>query len=177
MTINELTIKWLNRDTGHGPRIAGHFWPTDIHKIRQGYLKPCNFFKSKPINNDEAVSLITRGIALEDFLLKVFKETKAKVEHHKKFELDCGDFVISGEMDFLLKDKVIECKYPRERCYEIPDRYLDQMTAYHMATGLDVYLCEFPFPVKLHKLIPDKKRWKENLELLRDFNNQLKNNG
>jgi hypothetical protein len=173
-TINELAIKWLNDDKGHKPREAGRFYATDIYKIRQGYLKPKDFFTKKNIKGDTALELITKGVALEDFLIRLLTESKAKFQYHEKTEIDLGDFVISMEMDISLKDKVIECKYPRERCYMIPDRYIDQMTAYFMATKKDVYLCEFPFPVRLWKLEPDMKRWKENLGLLKVFNEQLK---
>ena len=173
--MNETITRWVNRDTGHGERKAGRYWATDIYKIRKGYLNPHNFFAKKEIKDDLALELITRGIAMEDLLLRVMTDMKADVKHHQKVELKVNDeIVISGEMDFLFPDKVIECKYPRERCYTLPDKYIDQMTFYHVVTGLPTYLCEFPYPIKMRRLEFDKSRWEENIELLKRFHEKLK---
>jgi len=179
-TLNEAIVKWINRPRDH-ERTIGRYWATDLFKIRKGYLKPKDFFNYKEISKDETVELVTRGIAMEDFILKVFTDLKAKVKYHQKIEFKVNDEItLSGEMDFLFPDKVIECKYPRERCYALPDRYIDQCSFYHKATGLDTYLCEFPYPTRMWKLEFDKKRWEETMDMVKSFHEKLinlKNNG
>ena len=175
MNINQCYVKWLNRDTGHAPRKEGYFYATDIYKIRKGYLKPKDFFIKKPIEDDNAINLITKGIAMEDLLLKILTDVKAPFEHHQKIKITTKTgLIISGEMDFLFPGKmVIETKFPKDPLGELPERYKDQCEFYHRATGLPVYLGEFPYPMKLWSHQPDDKRWEENLEILWEFNKKL----
>jgi hypothetical protein len=178
MNINTCISNYINRDTGH-KREINHLWATDIYKIKKGYLKPKDFFTKKLIEDDTALHLITKGIAMEDFLLKVFTELKSPVKHHQKMidQIAIGkdECFISGEIDFLFPDKfVIETKFPREPLTEFPERYKDQCEFYHRATGLPVYLGEFPYPMKLWKYEPSDKRWEEDCELAIEFNQKLK---
>jgi hypothetical protein len=175
MNINQCVSAYINRDTGHTRQI-GRIYATDLYKIKKGYLKPKDFFDRKPIEDDMALHLITKGIAMEDFLLKVFTELKSPLKHHQKGELKITeDLLISFEMDFLFPDKmVIETKFPREPLTELPERYKDQCEVYHRFTGLPVYLGEFPYPMKLWPYTPDENRWKEDCELAIKFNEKLK---
>ena len=164
-----MICKYVNRDTGH-KREYNRIYATDIFKIKKGYLKPKDFFTKEPIEDNTALNLITKGIAMEDFLLKVFTELKAPIKHHHKLEYTFEDVTISGEIDFLFPDKmVIETKFPKEPLTELPERYKDQCEFYHRVTGLPVYLGEFPYPMKLWPYIPDDTRWEEDKKIAYDF--------
>jgi len=120
--------------------------------------------------------LISRGVASEDYLTKVFTEMGIKCESQAKKVIDIAEGItLVAKLDFLFKDRIIEVKHPSRTFTEIPPWYQYQCEAYYRAFNLPVYVWEISEPFNILQLTfkPSEKRWTEIKENLITFYKKL----
>lgn len=177
MTLDEAIKKFINLQKK--PREKGHYWASEIYKIKKGYLKPQDFYKRKEITEERAIANICQGIAGEDFLSRVFKETEVPFTSQVRFEIEVSPGIfLSGRPDFDFGQSIFEVKAPVSQLDEIPIRYVDQLEAYVRAYGLkkDVYLCElrfYPFTPIIWPYTPNEELWRETVDALIAFDKKV----
>jgi len=122
------------------------------------------------------VQLISRGIATEDYLTKVFDEMNIPCESQAKKVIEIAPgIVLVAKLDFLFKDRIIEVKHPSRTFTEIPPWYQYQCEAYYRAYKLPVYVWEVgePFSIIQLPFTPDDVRWAEIKKVLINFHKKL----
>jgi len=175
MTIDDILVSYVNRDTGH-KREIGRYWASDVHSIKEGYLTPENFLLKKAIDLSGARMILT-GVAFENLWTEICKTTGVACSFQEKKELSINkDITLVVKPDYVYDNVIHETKYPfsivRE---EIPDRYLDQLECEYRAFYKQVYLGVFstPFNLKLLPYTPSKRRWTNITNTLIDFHNKV----
>ena len=173
MKLNKLISNFVNRD--NHPRVKGRYNSSELFNICKGKVTPKNFNKPRNID-DKGVQLISRGIASEDYLTKVFTEMEIDCESQAKKVIDISEGItLVAKLDFLFKDRIIEVKHPSRTFTEIPPWYQYQCEAYYRAYNLPVYVWEISEPFNITQLVftPSQKRWDEIQEKLITFHKKL----
>ena len=200
MNLNELALKQFNQ---HRERKIGRYSATDIYKIRRKELTPENFFDDNVID-EQGLKNMFRGLALEDGVLKLFKDLKIEQIRDKDRQLklvwdvenNClatkkANIELVMKPDFVFKnDKgeyvVLETKCPNKIYDNIPPWYQDQLECqYRMLKSYlkaepKVYLTiiniyQNDYPLLLHiPYKPSEVRWKNILTIIKKFDKQLK---
>jgi hypothetical protein len=116
------------------------------------------------------------GIAMEDFLNKVFKEMKVDCIPQPKKEIQIQDFVLVVKPDLQFPDFIVEIKSPNRLYDDIPVWWVYQLEAEYRAFYLPVYLWQVyhPFSVKQTAFTPSKYRWNKIIKALVEFHTKLK---
>lgn len=175
MTINDLISKFVNKE--QEPRKVGRYNSSELYAIIKGYFRPSQFFEGRQVDKQGA-SLIVSGIAAEDILTKIFKETGADCEFQVKKEIQIDEIVLVAKPDFVFKDFVLEvkCPDPNNVPDSIPEKWLYQLESYHRAFNKDVFLGVItnPFSVKQYKYVPNDERWEKIKTALQDFHSKVK---
>ena len=173
MKLNKLISDFVNRD--NHPRVKGRYNSSELYNIIKGKTTPKNFKKERDID-EKGVQLISRGIASEDYLTKVFTEMEVKCESQAKKVIDISEGItLVAKLDFLFKDRIIEVKHPSRTFTEIPPWYQYQCEAYYRAYNLPVYVWEISEPFNITQLVftPSQKRWNEIKTSLINFHHKL----
>jgi len=155
---NQVIADYVNRSR---PRTKGRFYSSELYNIIKGKTTAKNFFNKRKID-EKGVQLISRGVASEDYLTKVFKEMDIKCESQAKKVIDIAPGItLVAKLDFLFKDRIIEVKHPSRTFTEIPPWYQYQCEAYHRAFNLPVYVWEISEPFNILQLTfkPSEERW------------------
>ena len=172
-----LLTEYINRDTGH-ERKVGRYWASDIWSIRKGYLTVNKFFDKKPIDEQGAMNILS-GIFFEDGFEKMLVEMGIEHDYNPKEEMEIDDFVLVVKPDFVFPKCIVETKAPMKITKEIPEKWTDQLELEHRAFNKPVYLGVFGnnfsrrFSIDNYKYTPDKGRWEDIQNLLRDFHKKL----
>jgi len=172
MKVSKLISNYVNKSR---PRVKGRYNSSEIYNIIKGRTTTKNFFDERKIDS-KGVGLISRGVATEDYLTKVFKEMGIKCESQAKKVIDIAPgIVLVAKLDFLFKDRIIEVKHPSRIFTEIPPWYQYQCEAYYRAYNLPVYVWEVSEPFNITELpyTPSQKRWEESKKTLITFHNKL----
>ena len=200
MNLNELALKQFNQ---HRERKIGRYSATDIYKIRRKDLTPENFFDDNVID-EQGLKNMFRGLALEDGVLKLFKDLKIEQIRDKDRQLklvwdvenNClatkkANIELVMKPDFVFKnDKgeyvVLETKCPNKIYDNIPPWYQDQlecqyrMLKEYLKAEPNIYLTiiniyQNDYPLLLHiPYKPSDVRWKNILNIIKNFDKQLK---
>jgi hypothetical protein len=144
-------------------------------------MKPKDFFDKKKFDLRSA-KRISSGRILETGLEQILLDQKIPHEYNPKYEVKIDDFVVVCKPDFLMKDFVIETKFPAtEKSWDyLFDSYKYQLALEREVTGKDVYLGRFvleggnEFNVKFRKFLGSKELYVEAVEILRKFDKKLK---
>ncbi len=170
--------QYVNLDDGTHIRSIDRIYASEISAIRKGYLTPKNYFDKKPIDEQGAMNILT-GIAYEELLEKMLVALKIEHDYNPKKEIEIDDFVIVVKPDFVFPHSIIETKAPMNMTEEIPEKWKDQLEIESCAFRKPVYLGVFGnnffrrFSLDLYKYEPEKGRWEEIQEVLRNFHSQL----
>ena len=174
MKIREILSKYVNDKDRE--REIGHYYASEVGQIIKGYLKPKDFFKHREID-ECGVKNICSGQAFEAELKRAFEKTKTKYQHEPRKEIHLKDFFIVVKPDFILGDKIIECKFPVRTATpeEYLERYKYQLELEYRAFKKKVYLGIFshPFDIKTYKYQESEKTWEEIVEALTNFHKEL----
>ena len=172
MKVSKVISDYVNQSR---PRVKGRYNSSEIYRIIKGYTTPKNFFDERKIDN-KGVQLISRGVATEDYLTKVFKEMGVKCECQAKKVIEIAPgIVLVAKLDYLFKDRIIEVKHPSRTFTEIPPWYQYQCEAYYRAYNLPVYVWEVSEPFNITELpfTPSESRWEEAKKALINFHSKL----
>jgi len=172
MKLNNIISEYVNRSR---PRIEGRYYSSELYNIIKGKTTAKNFFNERKID-EKGVQLISRGIASEDYLTKVFREMDIKCESQAKKVIDIAEGItLVAKLDFLFRDRIIEVKHPSRTFTEIPPWYQYQCEAYYRAFNLPVYVWEISEPFNIIQLSykPSEKRWQEIKKALINFHKKL----
>ena len=175
MKLSELLLKYHNQKEEE-PRQIGRYYASELYKIIKGEITPENFFEKKVID-ERSCKFICEGLAVEDFLTKVFTETGVDFEPQVKKEIQITDeIVLVAKPDFCFKTFIAELKRPNEIKEEIPVWWAYQCEAYYRAFYLPVHLWQWYYPCGIKELIyvPSKWRWDKIKTTLVQFHNNLK---
>lgn len=181
MTIDEIILEWCNRDDGLHARKVGRYNASEISSIKKGYLKPKDFFTKKKFDMRSA-RRISSGRILETGFEQMLLDLKIPHEYNPKYEVKIDDFVIVCKPDFIMKDFVIETKFPAtEKTWDyLFESYKYQLALEREVTGKDVYLGRFvldggnEFSLRFRKFLGGKELYAEAVEILRKFDSSLK---
>jgi len=175
MKISEIIKNYINQKGDNHSREIGRYWASDIYSIVKGELTPENFFEKK-IVDEFGVRCMSSGIAMEDFLSKVFKEMEVDYIPQPKKEIQIQDFVLVVKPDFQFPDFIVEVKSPRNLHDDIPVWWTYQLECEYRAFYLPVYLWQVyhPFSIKQIAFTPNKNRWNKICKVLTDFHKELK---
>jgi len=175
MKIDDLVVKYLNRKKYE--RQLGRYNASEVYSIIKGETTPENFFEIKNVD-EYGAKCISTGIAMENYLTKVFTEMEANCEFQVKKEIKINnEIVLVAKPDFVFKDFIIETKCPNKLFTDIPIWYTYQLESYYRAFYLPVYLGRItaqPFSVRLISYIPSKLRWSKIQRTLVEFHTKLK---
>lgn len=176
MTIEDAVKQFVNQKKKE--RVPGHYWASEIYKVKKGYFRTKDFFNRPEITDNRSIGNICQGIAGENFLAHALTELKVPFVAQERFEIKISDdFYISGKADFKFKGGIFEVKAPAQPLEGIPERYKDQLEAYYQAFKLPVYLCEInfnPFKTRVWPYESEKGRWEEGIEALSQFDKKVK---
>jgi hypothetical protein len=176
MTIKEIINQYYNKPR-EKKREIGKYYASEIWSIYKGYTTAGNFFKQKEIDKLGQANMF-RGSAMEDMLFKILTDEKTEVKTQERIEIKIEEgVIISGKMDFLFPDKIVETKRPMNPIYGIPDKWKFQMEIYYRATGLPVYLGIFYGSgneiIKFFPYEPSEEVWSIIKETVIKFNSKL----
>lgn len=169
MKLSQLLVKYHNRE--REPRVVGRYFASDLADIIFKKLNPEDYFKPREIDEIGA-KYISEGLAVEDFLTKIFKEMGINCEAQvkKEVQIDNG-IILVAKCDFLFPNFVVELKRPKTLKTEIPLRWKFQCEAYYRIFQLPVKVWQWYYPcsILVRDYIPEKSRWELIKRKLREF--------
>jgi hypothetical protein len=179
MNINDILKKYVNFQDRE--RQIGRYYASEISSIVKGYSKPKDFFTARKIDLS-GVRNIMSGKAFEAEFKKALNHNEIEYEHEPKRELNIqtgeDKIVIVVKPDFLLKDKLIETKFPVRlgSPTEYIDRYRYQLECEYRAFETPVYLGVFkhPFSLNFYPYKEEEKTWSYIIKTIKDFHNEVK---
>jgi hypothetical protein len=175
MTLDKILSEYVNHSDRE--REVGKYYSSEVGSIIKGYLKPEDFFNKRKIDN-KGVKNILSGRAFEAEFKRALDHSKIEYEHEPKKYIEFEGISISVKPDFIIGDRIIECKFPVRMGTpeEYLERYEHQMECQYRAFGKDVYLGLFshPFTIKTYKFEPCDKRFELIKEELLKFHNKIK---
>lgn len=123
--------------------------------------------------------MMLTGIAMENMLTKIIKESNVKCIFQEKKNIKINDEINLVVMpDFVFDDVIWETKFPfwLNDYNIIPKRYEYQLECEYRVFDKPIILGLFinPFDIKLLKYEPSIDKWNEIKKLLINFHNQLK---
>ena len=173
MNIDDLIRKYVNKET---ERTFGRYNSSELYAILKGYTKPEDFFKARDIDYYGS-KLISEGVAIEDYLSKVFKETNVDCEYQIKKEIKINDeIILVAKPDYIFKNFIIELKRPKEINEKVPEKWAYQLEAYYRGFYLPVLLWQvsYPLTIKQTEFTPSKQRWEKIKKMLVGFHEKVK---
>ena len=174
MKISEIIKNYINKEGK--PRIPGRYFSSELYGIINGETKPEDFFKKREIDGMGS-KYISEGIAIEDYLTKVFKEMNVEVECQVKKEIQITDeVVIVAKPDFHFGSFLVELKRPARIWEDIPIKWVYQLESYARAFGLPTYLWQVYYPCSIKQLayMPSNARWKKIKRILCEYHEGVK---
>lgn len=173
MKISEIIKAYVNKKDK--PREIGRYFSSELFGIINNYLKPQDFFKPRQID-EMGSKYISEGVAIEDYLTKVFTEQKIPVDCQAKKEIVISEgVVLVAKCDYYFGDYIVELKRPANLSSEIPPKWQYQLEAYARVFELPVYLWQvyYPLTIKQLKYTPCDKRWEKIKEKLLEFHEEI----
>ncbi len=174
MKVIQVIQQYLNREGE--PRKFGRYYASELYGIMKGETKPEDFSKKREID-EMGSKYISEGIAIEDYITKVFKEMKVEVECQDKKEIQITDeIVIVAKPDFNFGTFLAELKRPARVWDEIPIKWVYQLESYYRGFYLPTYLWQIFYPCSIKQLFytPSEIRWKKIKRVLCEFHEELK---
>jgi hypothetical protein len=166
---------YLARDKDKHQRKVGVYYSSDLGSILNGWMKPEDFWKEKEFT-EEATNKILTGIFLEEGLKEILKESKAKCEYQKRYEVELTEGIrVVVKTDFEFPDVVWETKWSAKTMNECLKNYEYQLEAQYRATGKAIYLVKFkiPFDIEESLFIPSEERWEKIKREMAKFHKKL----
>jgi hypothetical protein len=176
MNINDIIQAYCNREDK--PRVIGRYNSSELYSIIKGYTTPKTFFKPRKID-ERGSKYISEGVAIEDYIAKVFETMKVDAETQVKKEVKMTDEItLVAKTDFHFKEFIVELKRPKEVSPAIPEKWAYQLESYHRAFNLPVYLWQVSYPCSIKQLFytPSEERWQKIKKALIDFHEKVKKN-
>jgi len=177
MKVFQIIQSYINREDK--PREIGRYFASELYGIIKGETTPENFFEKREV--DELGSkYISEGIAIENYLQKVFEEMNVDVICQDKKEIQITDeIVLVVKPDFNFKTFLAELKRPAKVWEEIPIKWVYQLESYYRAFYLPVYLWQAFYPCSIKQLnyTPLEMRWRKIKRILCEFHNGVKKVG
>jgi len=174
--LSEIIVKFVNKKEDK-KRELGRYYASEIYSIIKGNLTPENFFQEKPLVDEFGAKCISSGIAVEEYLHKVFEEMKVDCVYQPKKEIQIReDIVLVVKPDFQFPDFLVELKYPYKLHEDIPVKWQYQLECEYRGWYLPVYLWQVyhPFSIKQITYTPSKFRWGKIVKTLIRFHEELK---
>lgn len=172
--LREIIVDYINNRQKE--REVGRYYSSELYKIIKKEITPENFFEKKKVAEEES-KLISEGIAIEDYISKMFQESGVKVECQVKKEVEIAEgIILVAKPDFHFGDFLVELKRPLKVYDAIPEKWIYQLEAYYRAFYLPVKLwqCTYPLTFKEIEYIPSEARWKKIKRELMEFDKKLK---
>jgi len=174
MDLNKLLKNYLNNREKH-ERILGRYWATDLYGILTGKSKPEDFFKEKTFTLTDCKNII-EGEMRELILKELLDASRIDYKYREKKEIEIEKgIVLVAEVDFLFKNRILECKSPRY-IDSIKDYHKPQLEAQYRVFNLPIFVVYLKerFENKFLKYEPDEKLWQESIKKLKEFHQKLK---
>jgi hypothetical protein len=179
MTQKDFELKYIKGEPRE--RVKGRFHSSEISAIIKGYLKPEDFFKEKPINQQGRMNIIT-GFAFERMEKDILEYNGLKFKWNEpKESLKIDDYEIVAVPDFNFKDYIIECKCPQRKGTpeDYLERYKHQLECQYRIFKKPIKLMIGKMPFEVEHLLeykPSDKLWSEIKEKLADFHDNVADN-
>ncbi len=173
-TITDIIVEYVNRE--NKSRDLGRYFSSELYGIMKGYVKPKDIFDKKPIE-EYGCKLISEGVAIEDYLNKIFEEMKVPVKMQEKEVISINDEItIVAKPDYLFKTCIKDLKRPRDVCDKFPDKWAPQMEVYYRTFNLPVAVWQVQYPITITELkyVPSDKLWEEIKVKLINFHEKVK---
>ena len=177
MKVSQIIQQYLNRE--EGPRKIGRYYASELYGIIKGESKPEDFFKKREID-EVGCKYISEGIAIENYLTKVFKETNVEVKCQDKKEIEIGDgIILVAKPDFNFGEFLVELKRPAKVWEDIPIKWVYQLESYYRGWYLPIYLWQVYYPCSIKQLayVPSDARWRKIKRILCEFHEGVKKVG
>jgi len=178
MTLNQKKYNYLNRvDEEPKLRVLGRYNASELYSLIKGYKKPEDHFRPDPI--DRNVSLVLRGMFIEDGYNKMFCKDCKCGDNQSKYEYKLDDEItIVVKPDFEWENEVWEMKVPGEMVYEIPDKWKYQLEMEHRVTNKPVKLIVIDYMLNevLIPYTPSLETFNEIKKKVTAYHNKVKSN-
>ena len=110
MKLNQLIKKYVNQREKH-ERKVGRYYSSELWEILTGKLTPQDFWEEKTYDLLASKNII-EGELREMALKQLLDFSKVPHQYQPKKVLKLKGFEIVAVVDFLFKDKILECKSP-----------------------------------------------------------------
>ena len=177
MKVNQIIQQYLNREKG--PRKIGRYYASELYGIIKGESKPEDFFKKREID-EVGCKYVSEGIAIENYLTKVFIEMNVDVICQDKKEIQITDeIILVAKPDFNFKTFLAELKRPAKVWEDIPIKWVYQLESYYRGWYLPIYLWQVYYPCSIKQLayVPSDARWRKIKRILCEFHKGVKKVG
>lgn len=173
-SFNDLAVKYVNREEKE--RVLGRYHSSEIFSILKGYLTPQDFFKPRPKDLTAAKRILV-GIAMENQLTDIFKETGIEFKTQQKKEqtiaTEQGDITLVAQLDYEFNGWILETKFSFGGKIE---NYYPQLCCYEKIFNKPVKLgiLSVPFNLKIIDYKADDKLWSAIINKLKSFHEEVK---